>query len=458
MFLVPQGITGLLYIPMVAPLVRQSISHLFFLERRNVIFAKIIYKGVNFGSCDCPSIKYYVENSTKQFGSKRVEYRGKTHVGKDGNLYTGVKQNKKSTRVYKEVDGLSLCQIKIVSNEVRTPIRTFPNPKQVAQFVWNGLPPGGPSTPTDSESQFSTAWGLQVGSNGILPSDIGNYTYGEYKYNLDAGWDGKNDIADFIAAYNWYFSNGAFETENKPSVVPTYLCNVNNFNNCSRPNCCDAEPCDDREKSKLNLHFGPPRHVESYAQVGDNGEFPFYYSPISIPDSHTIVDVRLCAKSDDISFVHSVQFELDLPEGTSIVGAISGDWFDQAEVQPDGRTIIVTGGVMGDSQGDVVPAITGEAGPLTIAQVMVTPVLKEKLCFSCGKEKKTVVTECCPDAPEWRPYEIYDMGDKVKGIKLFHKETGEEIDPSLYRFLNYEKDYQGNPVYDQNGRRSGNLS
>ena len=67
-------------------------------------------------------------------------------------------------------------------------------------------------------------------------------THGEYKYNLDAGWDGKNDIADFIAAYNWYFNNGAFETENKPSVVPTYLCNVNNFNNCSRPNCCDANP------------------------------------------------------------------------------------------------------------------------------------------------------------------------------------------------------------------------
>ena len=73
---------------------------------------------------------------------------------------------------------------------------------------------------------------------------------------------------------------------------------------------------------------------------------------------------------------------------------------------------------------DVVPAITGEAGPLTIAQVMVTPVLK--VCLVAAK--KTVVTECCPDAPEWRPYEIYDMGDKVKRIKLFHKETGEEID------------------------------
>lgn len=426
-------------------------------QSRETAFVQVVYRGVDLGRCECPTTKLYVYDESRQHGTKKVEYRGRTYKGQDGNLWTGSGVSKTARRVYKEVEGITLCQARMVTNDIREAIKSYPTPKLNNDGEWGSFDPtaylwsGDPGGPSDAEN-----WNTYINSainNGIAPDIDGN---GEYKYYLDANWDGKIDIADIIAFYNWLRGLNHF-VDKVIRVVPSYICDIKDFNSCSRPNCCDGEPCSDTDKTGgLYLHFSPPKHVQSFSQEVAGPSWSQVYAAFetsAIPESHTIVEVKLCAKNSDIKYIHTVQFELDLPEGVEVVAHYSGEHFYSSQLQSDNRTIVVSGGPEGSDRWMPNAAITAEAGPLTVATLMLSPVLKEKLCFGCGKEKRVVVSECCPDASGWRPYEVYVAGNKVKGIKLYNKETGEEIDISLYRFLNYKKDEQGNPLLDENGER-----
>ena len=417
----------------------------------NTVFAKIIFQDVDLGKCDCPSIKFYTKNSSKQFGEQLVEFSGRTHTGKDGGLWTGLKPSPKSTKVIEKINGLSLCQARIVTNDFRTPVKSYPNPAafDASNYIWTG-----DSSPEPPEVDYVATVGEAM-NNGIYSGPEG---IGKYKYHLDANWDGKIDIADIISFYNWHYSGNAFVGKTY-NVVPTYICKLKDFSNCSRPNCCDGEPCDETQKDGgLYLHFSAPYNYDP------NQGFPsawsdLYNLPVSWTNTsditaipHTAVQIKLCAKNSNIKYIDSVQFELNLPEDTQIIQVSSGDSFSNVQMSPDGRTIIVSGGPEGDSIWNPVAAITADAGPLTIATVFLSPSLTEKLCFGCGKIKNVTVSSCCPDVLLWSPDTIYTEGDLAKGIRVYNKDTGELIDANLYSYLEQKKDASGVPILDENGQ------
>ena len=78
--------------------------------------------------------------------------------------------------------------------------------------------------------------------------------------------------------------------------------------------------------------------------------------------------------------------------------------------------------------------------------------MTEKLCFGCGEPTIVETTSYCGDAELWSGEKMYTEGDRVKGYKVYIKDTGQVVAPSLYGSVKQLMDVNGNPVLDEDGR------